>query len=193
MRSRNLCLSPDTGRRGDYAISPPDINVFGECDIARLSMAVDVRMLFGTASRTVQAFDTPSMRLAAASLLAICVAVALAPTAGAAGPTLRVVPGPSLAVQGAGFVPQTLVRLRLTGSGHVLRVVLVRAGTRGGFLVRFPALERCSPSLITATGTRERQARVPAAWFVRECPPPPPLDPATPPPPPLDPAAPPVY
>jgi len=117
------------------------------------------------------------MRVAAIVLAAIGLVTVLAPGAGAAGPTLRVVPGPALAVQGAGFVPRTTVRVRLTGEGVVLRVAVVRTGPRGGFVVRFSALESCSATSITATGARERQARVPTAWFVRECPPPPPLDP----------------
>jgi len=119
------------------------------------------------------------MRIAVGGMLAICAGTLLASTATAATtPTLRVTPGPSLTVQGAGFVPRSLVRLRVTDSGVVLRVVSVRAGARGGFLVRFPSLETCSPTAITAAGTLGRQARVPAAWFVRECPPPPPLAPA---------------
>ena len=116
------------------------------------------------------------MRIVVAAFLAACVAAAaLAATATAAAPTLRVVTAPALTVQGAGFVPRTLVRLRLVRAGDVIRSVRVRAGSRGGFLVRFPALEACSVSAITASGLGERRARVPAAWFVRECPPPPPL------------------
>lgn len=116
------------------------------------------------------------MRIVASSVVAACVvAAALTGTASAATPTLRVVTAPTLTVQGAGFVPRTLVRLRLVQAGDVIRSVRVRAGSRGGFLVRFPALEACSVSAITAWGAGERRARVPAAWFVRECPPPPPL------------------
>lgn len=114
------------------------------------------------------------MRTVVAAILVSCVAAALAPSAAARGPTLRVVPGPALAVAGQGFVPRTLVRVRLTRAGDVVRAVWVRAGSRGGFLVRFPALETCSVTLVSASGARERRARVPAAWFVRECPPPPP-------------------
>lgn len=116
------------------------------------------------------------MRIVAASLIAACAAAAALPsTAAAATPTLRVVTAPALAVQGAGFVPRTLVRLRLVRAGEIVRSVRVRAGSRGGFLVRFPALEACSVSAITASGPGERRSRVPASWFVRECPPPPPL------------------
>jgi len=118
------------------------------------------------------------MRIAIVTVGAICAGTLLASTAMAATPTLRVTPGPSLTVQGAGFVPRSLVRLRVTDSGAVLRMVTVRAGARGGFLVRFPSLETCSPTAITATGPGVRPARVPTAWFVRECPPPPPLAPA---------------
>ena len=118
------------------------------------------------------------MRIAVVWLAVIAVAIALTPTAGAAGPTLRVLPGSTLSVQGTGFVPRTVVRLRVTESGVVLRVVLVRTGARGGFVVRLPAVETCTPTQITATWVRGRLARVPAPWFVRECPPPPPLDPA---------------
>jgi len=118
------------------------------------------------------------MRIAVVTVLAICAGALWASTAVAAAPTLRIVPGLSLTVQGAGFLPRSLVRLRVTDSGSVLRVVSVRTGSRGGFLVRFAALETCSPTAITATGPGVRQARVPLAWFVRECPPPPPLDPA---------------
>jgi hypothetical protein len=115
------------------------------------------------------------MRIVVASILAAGLTAALAPTAEAAAPTLRVVPGPALAVQGTGFVPRTLVRLRLTQPGEVVRAVWVRTGSRGGFLVRFPALEPCSVGQITASGARTLRARVPTAWLVRECPPPPPL------------------
>ena len=133
-----------------------------------------VRKLGGAGS----AFDNPVMRIAVIMVLAICAGALSASTAVAGTPTLRVTPGPSLTVQGAGFVPRSLVRLRVTDSGVVLRVVSVRAGARGGFLVRFPSLETCSPTAITATGPGVPQTRVPLAWFVRECPPPPPLAPA---------------
>ena len=106
-------------------------------------------------------------------LLAPLVLVALALGVGdarAGAPTLRVVPGPSLAVAGTGFVPRTVVVLRLNGPA-VARVVRVTSGRRGGFLVRF-ALEKCSLTTITASGIRSRSARIPLPWFVRECPPP---------------------
>ena len=115
-------------------------------------------------------------RLLLTLVLAALVAVPASTAAASSSPSLRVVPGPTLTIAGAGFVPRALVRLRLTSSGRVLRILSVRTGGRGGFLVRFPALETCSPTLITASGAGGRLARVPAAWFVRECPPPP-LDP----------------
>ena len=110
-------------------------------------------------------------------MLVVCVAALLsAADVRAAGPALRIVPGPSLAVAGTGFVPRTIVLVRLKGP-DVARLVRVRSGRNGGFLVRF-AIENCSLTAITATGTRNRSARIPTPWFVRECPPPPPLDPA---------------
>ena len=110
-------------------------------------------------------------------LVAALLALSGSAASAASSPSLRVVPGPTLALAGAGFVPRTLVRLRITSTGHVLRVASVRTGARGGFLVRFPALEPCSPTLVVASGIDGRRARVPTVWFVRECPPPPPLDP----------------
>jgi hypothetical protein len=116
------------------------------------------------------------VRIALGSLFAVCVASLLVSgEIRAAAPTVRVVPGPSLAISGTGFVPRTLVRVRLVGHG-IERVVRVRSGPTGGFLARF-ALEKCSLTAITASGIRSRSARVPTPWFVRECPPPPPLAP----------------
>jgi hypothetical protein len=121
-------------------------------------------------------FDTPDVRIALASLLSACLAALLGVgDADAATPTIRVVPGPTLVVSGAGFVPRTFVRVRLAGPG-IDRVVRVRSGRLGGFLARF-ALEKCSLTAITASGMGSRGARVPPSWFVRECPPPPPLAP----------------
>ena len=116
------------------------------------------------------------MRIIAASLLAAILTLSVgAADASAAAPTLRVVPGPSLIVSGGGFLPRTMVVLRLQGP-DIKRVTRVRSGRNGRFLVRF-ALETCSLTAVTATGVRNRTARVPTAWFVRECPPPPPLAP----------------
>ena len=116
------------------------------------------------------------MRIAAASLLVDVRRASGRTDVRAAGPALRIVPGPSLAVAGTGFVPRTIVLLRLKGP-DVARLVRVRSGRNGGFLVRF-AIENCSLTAITAAGTQNRSARIPTPWFVRECPPPPPLDPS---------------
>ena len=94
----------------------------------------------------------------------------------AASPTLRIVPGQSLVVAGTGFVPRTVVVLRV-GGPDVARVARVRSGRTGQFRATFPSLTTCSVSSVTARGARDRFARVPVAWFVRECPPPPPLAP----------------
>jgi hypothetical protein len=90
---------------------------------------------------------------------------------------VRVAPGPTLVVVGSGFAPRETVRLHVTGKG-IDRRAAVRAGARGGFLVRFAGVERCSPTAVAAVGADSRRARVPAAWFIRECPPPPPLQPS---------------
>jgi hypothetical protein len=123
-------------------------------------------------------FDTPIVRVVVVvvALIAACLAGLLdAGDARAAAPTLRVVSGPSLAIAGTGFVPRTMVRVRLVGPSTE-RTVRVRTGPAGGFVARF-ALERCSLTAITASGLASRSARVPTTWFVRECPPPPPLAP----------------
>lgn len=115
------------------------------------------------------------MRIAFASVVAICaVAVLGASPAVAAAPSLRVVQGSTLTIQGAGFVPRTIVRLRLTVSGSVLRMVLVRAGAGGGFSLTLPLSPKCGVIVVNATGVRERQARV-ATGLARPCPPPPPI------------------
>jgi hypothetical protein len=115
------------------------------------------------------------VRIAIASLVCVLVAVAAAAAVSAAtGPTLRVVPGSTLAVQGSGFVPRTLVRLRVTSLGKVLRVVLVRAGATGGFTARLPLGSACGVTVVSATGARGRHARV-VTGLERLCPPPPPI------------------
>lgn len=113
------------------------------------------------------------MRVSVLTLVAAGVICAGAESA--ATPTLRVAPGPSLTLAGAGFVPRTVVVLRLKGPS-VARLARVRSGRGGGFLVRF-AVDGCSVTTVTAVGVGSRTARVPTAWFVRECPPPPPLAP----------------
>ena len=117
------------------------------------------------------------MRFVIATLLTALVAgAASASGSTAAAPTLRVGNGQSLAIVGAGFAPRAFVRLRLTGPG-IARQATVRAGLRGGFTLRFAGLERCSVDEVRASTTSGARARVPVAWFVRECPPPPPLAP----------------
>jgi hypothetical protein len=118
------------------------------------------------------------MWILVATAAAVCIVTALAPAAGAATPTLRMVPGAPLAVEGTGFVPRTTVRLRLTSSGRLQRVVVVRTGVQGGFRRRLPEPQTCSLTVVTATGAGGRQARLPMTWFVRRCAPPPPIDPA---------------
>ncbi len=113
--------------------------------------------------------------LAAVSLVAVSVAVA-APGAAGGSPTLRAGNTDFMSVVGSGFAPRSLVRVRVTGFG-MDRSVSVRANRRGGFIARFPEVDRCSVKLATARTTRGVLARIPPSWFVRECPPPPPLAP----------------
>jgi hypothetical protein len=121
------------------------------------------------------------VRIAIVSVLAALFLV-VAPAGAAKGPaapiapTLRVASGPSLVLVGTGFAPQSLVRLRVTGPG-VDRRVSVRAGAGGGFTTRFAGLEPCSVREAAASAANGARARVPTPWFVRECPPPPPLAP----------------
>jgi hypothetical protein len=105
------------------------------------------------------------------------VATAIPARAGAA-PTLRIGPTNGLSVIGTGFRPQALVTLHIVGAG-VERRATVRAGARGGFVHRFPGLERCTPDLVIARTANGVSARVPIPWFIRECPPPPPLAPGS--------------
>ena len=115
------------------------------------------------------------MRIAVTSFVCALAVAALCAAAGAAtGPALRVVPGSMLAVQGSGFVPRTVVRLRLTSAGKVLGVVVVRAGAGGGFTARLTARPACGVAVVTATGVGDRRARV-ATGLTRLCPPPPPI------------------
>jgi hypothetical protein len=94
----------------------------------------------------------------------------------AATPVIRVTPGHNLGISGFGFAPRALVRIRAVGAG-IDRRASVRANAQGAFLFRFASIERCSVDEVIATTAGGRRARVPAAWFVRECPPPPPLAP----------------
>ena len=99
----------------------------------------------------------------------------------AAAPTLRIGPTSDLSVVGAGFRPGMLVRIQLVGPGLDRRAT-VRAGARGGFTFRFHGVERCAARSVIARATNGAGARVPPPWFVRECPPPPPIQPSVPPP-----------
>jgi len=115
------------------------------------------------------------LALSAALVAAVAVAAA-GPSAGATSPTLRVGTTTSLTVIGTGFKPRVLVTLRVSGSEFTRRVT-VRTGLKGGFTFRFAGLERCSPHVVLAQMANGVGARVPISWFVRECPPPPPLQP----------------
>ena len=119
--------------------------------------------------------------------LLVAAAAALALASGAAvssagtGPTLRIGSTNDLSVVGSGFRPGILVRIQLVGPGLDRRAT-VRAGVRGGFAFRFHGVGRCAARSVIARATNGAAARVPPPWFVRECPPPPPLQPGVPPP-----------
>ena len=124
---------------------------------------------------------TVLMRIALVSAFTAVALVAVSPgdaTAAAAGgaPTLRVGNGQFIVLVGSGFVPRSLVRLRVTGNG-IDRRASIRANLRGGFVMRFPGLDRCSVKQATARTIGGALVRVPPPWFIRECPPPPPLAP----------------
>ena len=116
---------------------------------------------------------TPVIGLAA---VVLAVASSSAFAAPAAAPVIRVAPGTALTVVGTGFAPRAFVRVHVAGAG-VDRRASVRTGAKGSFVLRFTGIERCSVDEVTATTAAGTRARVPAAWFVRECPPPPPLTP----------------
>ncbi len=63
------------------------------------------------------------------------------------------------------------------------RRATVRAGALGGFTIRFPGIDRCQPNVVTALAANGASARIPVVWFIRECIPPPPLEPGIPSPP----------
>lgn len=113
-------------------------------------------------------------------LILVCAIVATATStalaATTASPSIRVAPGHTLGIAGTGFAPRALVRIRVVGGG-IDRRVYARANANGAFLFRFAAIEPCSVDQVVATTATGARARVPAAWFVRECPPPPPLAP----------------
>ena len=138
-----------------------------------------VRNLFGTRFDLDAVVNTPVMR-PLVRLVLVCAIVATATSsalaATTASPLIRVAPGHNLGVAGTGFAPRALVRIRVVGAG-IDRRTYVRANAQGAFLFRFAAIERCSVDAVIATTAAGARARVPAAWFVRECPPPPPLAP----------------
>jgi len=93
-------------------------------------------------------------------------------------PTLRVGNGQFLVLVGSGFAPHSLVRVRVTGPG-VDRRTSVRASIGGSFITRFYGIDPCSVQEATASAiVGGARARVPRPWFLRECPPPPPLAPS---------------
>ncbi len=121
------------------------------------------------------------MRIALVSAFAAVALVAVPPgdatvAASSGAPTLRVGNGPFMVLVGSGFAPRSLVRVRVTGNG-IDRRASVRTNLRGGFVTRFPGLDRCSVKQATARTIGGVLARVPPPWFIRECPPPPPLAP----------------
>ena len=121
------------------------------------------------------------MRIALVSALAVVALVTVpggAATVTASGPTptLRIGSGPFVVVVGSGFAPRSLVRVRVTGN-DIDRRASIRASLRGSFVTRFPGLDRCAVKQVTARTTSGVLVRVPPPWFVRECPPPPPLAP----------------
>ena len=121
------------------------------------------------------------MRIALVSALAAVALVAVpggAATVMASGgaPTLRIGNGQFMVLVGSGFAPRSLVRVRVTGNG-IDRRASIRANLRGAFLTRFPGLDRCAVKQVTARTIGGVLVRVPPPWFIRECPPPPPLAP----------------
>jgi hypothetical protein len=121
------------------------------------------------------------MRIALASALALLALVAVpggfATVAASGGtPTLRIGNGPFMVIVGSGFAPRSLVRVHVTGNG-IDRRASIRANLRGTFVTRFPGLDRCAVKQVTARTIGRALVRVPPPWFIRECPPPPPLAP----------------
>ena len=108
--------------------------------------------------------------------LAGVIGIATGPASAATTPTLRIGPSSTLSVVGTGFRPRTAVSVRIVTSG-VDRTSVVRTGIRGGFTLRLPALERCEPTVVVARAANGATARVPVAWFARDCIPPPPMQP----------------
>lgn len=155
-----------------------DINAAGAPDI---SPPGAVRNLYGTCPAGTDRVDTAFVRIVAAALsLGILAAAAASPSGAVDRPAIRLVAGPELTIAGTGFAPRATVRVRVdVRASETVKTAVVRTGGRGGFVVRFAGLEPCSPREVTATGAGGLRARIPAAWFVRECPPgPPPLAPS---------------
>jgi hypothetical protein len=117
-----------------------------------------------------------STLLAFALGVVLLAASASAPASPLEAPTLRVGVGPQLTLVGVGFPPRARLSVRVDGPG-LTRRASVRASSRGRFVLRFAGLERCSIDRATAITPSGARVRVPTAWFVRECPPPPPLAP----------------
>ena len=123
------------------------------------------------------------MRIALGSVFAAVALVAVSAGAGSTAassgaPTLRVGNGQFLVLVGSGFAPRSRVRVRVTGPG-VDRRTSVRASIGGSFLTRFNGIDPCSVQEATASAIiGGARARVPRSWFLRECPPPPPLAPS---------------
>jgi hypothetical protein len=110
-------------------------------------------------------------------LLLSALAVGLATSSAAAtAPTLRLGSTTGLALVGSGFKPRVLVTVRVVAPDFTRRVV-VRAGPRGVFRVTLPALDRCEPTLVVARAANGAVARVPVPRLVRDCMPPPPIQP----------------
>jgi hypothetical protein len=89
-------------------------------------------------------------------VLVLTCAAFVVPTATASGtPALRTVTTRPLAVQGVRFRPAERVTVRVATGGAV-RVHVVRTGGSGTFTTTFTAveLERCSPFVITARGSK---------------------------------------
>lgn len=118
-----------------------------------------------------------SITLVAVALSALALS---APAASATPPTLKIGMSTNLSVVGSGFKPRVLVTLRVVFPG-VTRTAQVRTSRQGAFTFQFIGIERCAPDLVTARTATGSGARVSPVWFVRECPPPPPLQPGTPP------------
>jgi hypothetical protein len=113
--------------------------------------------------------------LLALSLSAVVAGLATSSAAGTT-PTLRVGSAPALSLVGSGFKPRVLVTVRVVAP-DINRRMIVRAGPQGGFRVLLPGLDRCEATLVVARAANGATARVPVARIVRDCMPPPPIQP----------------